>query len=467
MSENSKAKMLEEELSYRKKSYYETASAEEKKAIFDYARGYMAFLDAAKTEREAVEEGIRMAEKEGYTPYSFGEKLKAGNKRYYNNRGKNLFLIQKGSEPLDTDGIRILAAHVDAPRIDLKQNPLYESANMAFFKTHYYGGIRKYQWTAIPLALHGVVVKGDGSTVTIKIGEEESDPVFYITDLLPHLAQKQNMKTLGEAFTGEDMNILVGGMPYEGADASDKIKLNVLSILNEKYGITETDFLSAELSIVPALRARDVGFDRALIGAYGHDDRVCAYPEMTAMFEAKDAKHTILTILADKEEIGSEGNTGMQCRLLLDLIEDMAGADGVSSAAVRAHSFCLSADVAAAYDPNFGDVYEKNNASMLSCGATMTKFTGSRGKSGSNDASAEFVGYLRQLFENAGIPWQTSELGRVDLGGGGTVAKYIANLNIDTVDIGAGVISMHAPYEVVSKCDVYALHKAFLAFCRG
>ena len=467
MSEKSKAKELEEALSYGKKSYYEKANSEERSLIFDYAKGYMAFLDAAKTEREAVEEGIRMAEREGYTPYSFGEKLKAGDKRYYNNRGKNLFLIQKGSEPLDTDGIRILAAHVDSPRIDLKQNPLYESGNMAFFKTHYYGGIRKYQWTAIPLALHGVVLKADGTTVNIKIGEDESDPVFYITDLLPHLAQNQNTKPLGTAFTGEDMNILVGGMPYEDADVSDKIKLNVLAILNEKYGITESDFLSSELSIVPAFRARDIGFDRALIGAYGHDDRVCAYPEMTAMFEAKDTAHTILTILADKEEIGSEGNTGMRSRLLLDIIEDMAAADGVSGAAVRAHSFCLSADVAAAFDPNYGEVYEKSNASMLSCGATLTKFTGSRGKSGSSDASAEFVGYIRRIFEEAGVPWQTSELGKVDQGGGGTVAMYIANLNIDTVDVGAGVISMHAPYEVVSKCDVYALHKAFLAFCKG
>ena len=467
MSEKSKAKELEEALSYQKKSYYETANAEERAAIFDYAKGYMAFLDAAKTEREAVDEGIRMAEREGYTPYTFGEKLKAGDKRYYNNRGKNLFLIQKGSEPLDTDGIRILAAHVDAPRIDLKQNPLYESGNMAFFKTHYYGGIRKYQWTAIPLALHGVVLKRDGTTVNIKIGEDDSDPVFYITDLLPHLAQNQNTKPLGTAFTGEDLNILVGGMPYADADVSDKIKLNVLSVLNEKYGITEADFLSSELSIVPAFRARDIGFDRALIGAYGHDDRVCAYPEMTAIFAAKDSTHTILTILADKEEIGSEGNTGMRSRLLLDMIEDMAATDGVSGAAVRAHSFCLSADVAAAYDPNFSEVYEKNNASMLSCGATLTKFTGARGKSGSSDASAEFVGYIRRIFEDAGVPWQTSELGKVDQGGGGTVAMYIANLNIDTVDVGAGVISMHAPYEVVSKCDVYALHKAFLAFCNG
>lgn len=467
MSEKSKAQMLEEELVYKKKSYYETASAEEKNAIFAYAKGYMAFLDTAKTEREAVIEGVRMAESHGYTPYSFGEKLKAGDKRYYNNRGKNLFLIRKGSEPLDRDGIRILAAHVDAPRIDLKQNPLYENANMAYFKTHYYGGIRKYQWATIPLALHGVVLKNDGSAVTIKIGEDDTDPVFYISDLLPHLAQNQNSKPLGTAFTGEDLNILVGGMPLEDADVSDKVKLNVLAILNEKYGITERDFQTAELSLVPAFRARDIGFDRALIGAYGHDDRVCAYPEMTAMFEADDSTHTVLTILADKEEIGSEGNTGMKSRLLLDIIEDLAACDGVSGAAVRAHSLCLSADVSAAYDPNFGEVFEKSNSCALSCGAAMAKYTGARGKSGTSDASAEFVSYIRTLFDKAGVPWQTAELGKVDAGGGGTVAMYIANLNIDTVDIGAGVIAMHAPYEVVSKCDVYALHKAFYAFCKG
>ncbi|MBR6794741.1 MAG: aminopeptidase, partial [Clostridia bacterium] len=336
-----------------------------------------------------------------------------------------------------------------------------------FFKTHYYGGIRKYQWTAIPLALHGVIVKADGNIVEVSIGEDDADPVFYITDLLPHLAREQNTKPLGTAFTGESLNILVGGMPYEDADVADKIKLNVLAILNEKYGITELDFQSAELSLVPAFHARDIGFDRALIGAYGHDDRVCAYPEMTAMFASEGSAHTLLTILADKEEAGSDGPTGMQCRLLLDIIEDLAASDGVSGAAVRAHSYCLSADVSAAFDPNFAEVYEKSNACMLSCGACMAKYTGAGGKSGTNDASAEFVGYIRKIFEGAGVPWQTSELGKVDAGGGGTVAKYISNLNIETVDLGVGVLSMHAPYEVVSKCDVYAIHKAFAAFCKG
>ena len=467
MSEKSQAQLKEEELTYHKKSYFETATEAEKAQMFAYAKKYMEFLDSAKTEREAVAVGIRMAEERGYTPYHFGEKLKAGDKRYYNNRDKNLFLIQKGSLPLDEDGIRILAAHVDSPRIDLKQNPLYESDNMAFFKTHYYGGIRKYQWTAIPLALHGVVVKGDGTRVNIVIGEEESDPVFYINDLLPHLAQEQSAKPLSTAISGESLNILVGGMPYAADDISDKIKLNILNILNEKYGIRERDFQSAELSCVPAFHARDIGFDRALIGAYGHDDRVCAYPAMTALFDSAASAHTIVTVLADKEEIGSEGNTGMRCRLLLDILEDLAATDGVSGAAVRARSHCLSADVNAAYDPNFPEVFEKKNAGILSAGAVMSKFTGSRGKSSSSDASAEFVGFIRNMFARENIAWQTAELGKVDVGGGGTVAMYIANLNIDTVDLGVSVISMHATYEVVSKADLYALYRAFTAFCNA
>jgi len=465
MSEKTKGQMLNEELVYTKKSSYLTANDEEKSIVFSYAKEYMSFLNAAKTEREAVNEGIRLAEENGYTPYSFGETLFAGDRRYYNNRGKNLFLIQKGTLPLDKDGIRILAAHVDSPRIDLKQNPLYEDGNMAFLKTRYYGGIRKYQWTAIPLALHGVVIKKNGESVSVCIGESDTDPVFYINDLLPHLAQDQNTKPLGTAVSGESLNILVGGMPYPDAEVSEAVKLNVLSILNERYGISELDFQSAELCAVPAFKARDIGFDRALIGAYGHDDRVCAYPAMTAMMEAYNSEHTIVTILADKEETGSDGNTGMQCRLLLDIIEDLAECDGVSGAAVRAASKCLSADVNAAFDPNFAEVYEKKNAAMLSAGAVMSKYTGGRGKSSTSDASAEFVGYVRRIFEEEGIAWQTAELGKVDVGGGGTVAKYIANLNIDTVDIGVAVISMHAPFEVISKADLYSLHRAFVAFC--
>ena len=465
MSEKTQGQLLSDRLSYKKTSYYENANAEERAIIFAYAKEYMAFLNAAKTEREAVEEGVHLAEENGFTPFSFGERLVSGDRRYYNNRGKNLFLIQKGSLPLDRDGVRILAAHIDSPRIDLKQNPLYEDGNMAFFKTHYYGGIRKYQWTAIPLALHGVVVTRDGREVTVTIGEREEDPVFYINDLLPHLAQDQNTKPLGSAIAGESLNILVGGMPYPDSEVSDKIKLNVLALLNEKYGMTEADFQSAELSAVPAFKARDVGFDRALIGAYGHDDRVCAYPAMTAMMESEGSEHTIITILADKEETGSDGNTGMQCRLLMDIIEELAAQDEVSGAAVRAVSKCLSADVNAAFDPNYAEVYERKNAALLSAGAVMSKYTGGRGKSSTNDASAEFVGFIRKIFEEEGIVWQTAELGKVDVGGGGTVAKYISKLNIDTVDLGVAVISMHAPYEVVSKADLYSLHRAFVAFC--
>lgn len=455
-----------EELTYQKKSFYETADEDTMKAIFAYATSYAAFLDKAKTEREAVSEGVKMAEAAGYTPYTFGEKLEAGALRYYNNRGKNLFLIRKGTAPLDKDGIRILAAHIDSPRIDLKQNPLYEDSQMAFFKTHYYGGLRKYQWLAIPLAIHGSVVLESGEVVSICLGEEDSEPVFYINDLLPHLAREQATKPMASAVSGESLNILIGGIPCKSEDVSDKIKQHVLELLFEKYQIKERDFQSAELCVVPAFKARDVGFDRAFIGAYGHDDRVCAYPALTATIEDEDKTHTILTILADKEETGSEGNTGMQCRLLLDIIEDVAACDGVSGAAVRAASKCLSADVNAAFDPNFAEVFERKNAAIISCGAVMSKFTGSGGKSSTNDASAEFIGEIRRMFDKDGIVWQTAELGKVDIGGGGTVAKYIANLNIDTVDMGVPVISMHAPYEVISKADLYALYRAFAAFCR-
>ena len=337
---------------------------------------------------------------------------------------------------------------------------------MGFFKTHYYGGIRKYQWLATPLSLHGVVVKADGSVVDICVGEDDTDPIFYITDLLPHLAHKQGRAPIDEAIDGEKLNILVGSAPYE-EDGDRSIKLNVLRLLNEKYGITEEDFLSAELSLVPSAKASDVGFDRALIGAYGHDDRVCAYPALTALLEANDSIHTNLCILADKEETGSDGNSGMQCELMLDIINEIAANLGGNPALVRANSKCLSADVSAAYDPNFSDVYEKKNAAILSSGVVLTKFTGARGKSSTNDASAEFIGFLRSIFAKENVVWQTAELGKVDCGGGGTVAKYIAKHNIETVDLGVPVISMHAPYEVVSKTDVYTAHQAFLAFCKA
>ena len=380
---------------------------------------------------------------------------------YYNNRGKNIYLIRVGTDDVKKNGIRIVASHIDSPRLDFKQVPLYESDGIALAKTHYYGGIKKYQWTTIPLALHGAVVLGDGSKVEVKIGEDEGDPVFYISDLLPHLAQKQSTKTLAEAFTGEDLNIWLGNIPYTAAkeDGDKTVKENLLHILNEKYGIKEEDFLSAELSLVPAFKARDIGFDRALIGAYGHDDRVCSYPAYTALLDTETDGKTVMVVLADKEEIGSEGTTGMQCAIFTDLIDAIADSFGTTSAVIRAHSKCLSADVNAAYDPNFKDVNEPMNSTYVSCGAGLTKFTGARGKSGSNDASAEFMAEIRKIFNDEGVIWQTGELGKVDQGGGGTVAKYIAKMNIDTVDIGVAVVSMHAPYEVISKADVYEMYR--------
>ena len=464
--EKKNAQELLDKLSYKKKNVFEASSAEEIKAIYDYAKGYMQYLDDAKTEREATKVSIEMIEKHGFTEYKLGDKLSVGDKKYYNNNGKSLVAFTVGEENLEENGIRILASHIDSPRIDLKQVPLYEDAGMGFLKTHYYGGVKKYQWTAIPLALHGVMVKADGEVVEVKIGEDDTDPVFYINDLLPHLAQRQSQEPLGSAISGETLNILVGGLPYDCDDVSDKIKLTVLSMLNDKYGVTEEDFLSAELSLVPAFKARDIGFDRALIGAYGHDDRVCSYPALTALLDNADTKHTVMVVLADKEEIGSVGLTGMQSDVLVDIITLISASVGADPIVVRSHSKCLSADVNAAYDPNFSDVYEKRNSAMISCGTCLSKYTGSRGKSGTSDASAEFVGFVRRLFAEHGVIWQTAELGKVDAGGGGTVAMYIANHNIETVDLGVPVISMHAPYEVVSKADVYSTYKAFCAFVK-
>ncbi len=456
------------ELAYKRTNVYEVADEKLMKEIFHYAEGYKTFLDEGKTEREVCAYVVKEAEKQGYKPFEWGKKLQAGDKVYYNNRGKNIYLIRIGKGDVAKEGIRILASHIDSPRIDLKQVPLYESENIAFAKTHYYGGIRKYQWATIPLALHGVVALKDGSKLEVRIGEAESDPVFYISDLLPHLAAKQNAKPLGEAIEGEDLNIWLGNIPYVAAkeDKDKTVKENVLKILNEKYGMAEADFLSAELCLVPAFKAKDIGFDRALIGAYGHDDRVCSYPAYTALFDTQTEDKTIMVVLADKEEIGSEGTTGMQCAVFTDLIDEIARSFNTSSAAIRAKSKCLSADVNAGYDPNFAQVLEKQNATYVSHGAGVTKFTGARGKSGSSDADAEYIAYLRKLFDENGVVWQTGELGKVDVGGGGTVAKFIANMNIDTIDMGVAVISMHAPYEVVSKADVYETYLAFKAFIK-
>lgn len=460
--DKSAAELLKEKLSYQPQNGSKKLSLEEIAAADAYCEGYKMFLDNAKTEREAVTEAIAMAEKEGFVPFDPNAKLKAGDKVYLNNRGKALLLAVIGSRPI-TDGVTIAAAHIDSPRLDLKPNPLYEDSELAYFDTHYYGGIKKYQWTAIPMALHGVLIRQDGSTVTVSIGEDAGDPVFCVTDLLPHLGYDQMKRPAGEIVRGEDLNLLIGSRCFRQDDESESVKLNILNILFEKYGIVESDFLSAELEIVPAFHAADVGFDRSLVGAYGHDDRVCAYPAVTALLACGTPAYTAVTILADKEEIGSEGNTGMQSAFLRYFIDDLAAVFGAKGHQVLSKSICLSADVNAALDPIYPEVMVRSNAAQINYGVCITKYTGSRGKSGTSDASAEYMGKIRRLLDDADVLWQIGELGKVDAGGGGTVAMYIANLDVDTVDLGVPVLSMHAPFEIVSKIDVYMAHKAFLA----
>jgi len=453
-------------LTYKKRNVYAEADEEKLGKIFAYAEGYKAFMNAGKTERECVSYLVKKAEEAGFTPYVLGEKLNPGDKKYYNNRGKNVYFMRIGTKNPEKDGVRVMAAHIDSPRVDLKQNPLYEAAEQAMFKTHYYGGIKKYQWTAIPLSIHGKMILSDGSAKEVNIGEDEGDPVFYISDLLPHLAYKQIEKKLSEGIEGEELNIWAGSIPEKG-EKENAVKLHILKLLNEKYGMCEEDFLSADLCAVPAMKAKDVGFDRALIAAYGHDDRSCAYTAFTSVLEAKETDHTVIVALADKEEVGSDSVTGMTCQIMEDLIDAICASFNANPAAARANSMCLSADVSAAYDETFSNVFEKNNASLLSYGTTLMKFTGARGKSGSNDATVDLVGKVRKLFNDNGVYWQMAELGKVDIGGGGTVAKFIAKMNIDTVDIGVPVISMHAPYELISKADLYETAMAFNAFCRN
>ena len=451
---------MNKDILYSKKTVYEQLGKETTEAAFAYAEGYKSFLDAAKTEREAVKVSIEMLAAKGFKEYTLGDKVAAGDKLYYNNRGKNLFVFTIGSESI-ANGIRIVASHVDAPRIDLKQCPLYEDGGMAYFKTHYYGGVRKYQWVATPLALHGVVITKDGKTIDVCIGEDDSDPVFYISDLLPHLSADQNKLPLADGIKGEQLNVILGNIPEEDEKS---VKNAVMTLINDKYGVVEEDFFSSELCVVPAAKARDVGFDRSLIGSYGHDDRVCAYPSLTALLESEDSTHTLMCILADKEEIGSDGASGMQCDLMLDIIDAIAASFGVSPALVRANSKCLSADVCPGYDPNFAEVFEKRNSAFVGCGAVFTKYTGARGKSSTNDANPEFIAWLRAAMTENGVIWQAGELGKVDVGGGGTVAKFIAKHNIETIDLGVAIIAMHAPYELVAKVDVYETHKAIKAF---
>ncbi|CDB44134.1 m18 family aminopeptidase [Firmicutes bacterium CAG:240] len=453
---------IRDELFYKQKNGYDTMSTQQRIDMEDYCRGYMAFLNEARTEREAVKIAIEMAEDKGFVEYVDGMKLSPGDKVYCNNRSKALMLAVIGRKSLE-EGCVIAGAHVDSPRIDLKQNPLYESDELAYFKTHYYGGIKKYQWVTIPLELHGVVALKNGETIDVSIGHDPSDPQFVITDLLPHLGKEQMRKTMEEGITGEGLNILIGSIPYAD-EGSDRVKLAVMSILNDRYGIVEEDFLSAELTAVPAFEVREIGLDRSLIGGYGHDDRVCAYAELKAILELDEApEKTAVCILADKEETGSDGVSGMQSSAFECFVEELCAGQNVPLRRCFKNSFCLSADVTAAFDPNFPEVSEKRNDAKLNYGMGICKFTGARGKSGTSDASAEIVGYLRRIFADAGVVWQMSELGKVDQGGGGTIAKYMANRNIDTIDAGVPVMSMHAPFEVVAKFDCFMTYLGVLA----
>lgn len=468
--ERSKGQKLMDKLSYKSANAWEKIPDREN--IFSYCEDYKAFLDVGKTERECVKEIIKRAEKLGFEDMDkiISEKhtVTTGDKVYRNIRNKAVILAVVGKKPLE-DGTRMIGSHIDAPRIDIKQNPLYENTDMAFLKTHYYGGIKKYQWLAIPLALHGVIIKKNGETVDVCIGEDENDPVFTITDLLPHLAKDQMSKKLSEAFSAEAMNALVGSIPYDDKEVKDRVKLNILNLLNEKYDITEEDLLSSELELVPAFKAKDIGFDRSMIGAYGQDDRVCAYTSMTAIFDVQDPEYTSICVFTDKEEIGSVGNTGAESKILEDFLADLCylSTENYSDIILRRclnNSIMLSADVNAAVDPNFEGTHDKYNAAYLGKGLAILKFSGSRGKSGASDAHAELLAKIRKVFNDNDVTWHTSELGAVDKGGGGTIAMYIANLGVDVVDCGVPVLSMHAPFEITSKADVYSAYKGYKAF---
>ena len=456
-------KELKKKLFCNRKNAGITLSDEDIAKCDQFCEGYKDFLNQSKTEREAVKYAISTAERMGYVPFKKGMSLKAGDKVYYNNRGKAIVLAVIGKEDI-SKGVKICVAHIDSPRLDLKQNPIYEDSELALFKTHYYGGIKKYQWTAIPLSLHGVVVKKDGSKVEINIGEKDDEPVFCVTDLLIHLASEQMKQPLATGVKGENLNILIGSRPFKDDDESELVKLNILNILYEKYGIVEEDFISAELEAVPAFKAKDLGFDRSMIGSYGHDDRVCAYPALMACMDTVTPNKTSVVILTDKEEIGSDGNTGLNSSYMKFFIMDLADCFGANGRTVLSHSECLSADVNAGFDPTYPEVADRKNFAFLNYGVVVTKFTGSRGKSGTSDASAEFTGKVHNLLRDNGVVFQTGELGKVDAGGGGTVAMYVANLDVDTIDVGVPVLCMHAPFEVVAKIDVYMAYKAFMVF---
>ena len=461
MTKKNETETLKKELFYNQKNGYDCIDVKERLALEKYCEAYKAYLNDSRTEREAVRNAIAEAEEHGFVPFTPGMTLKPGMKLYRSNRGKSLLLAVVGEKPLDA-GCTIAAAHVDAPRLDLKPLPLYEDGELAYFKTHYYGGIKKYQWVTIPLELHGVVTLKSGETIDVVIGRAPDDPQLVITDLLIHLAADQMQKKASEVITGENLSLLIGSVPYDGED-KDRVKLAVMSLLNDRYGITEEDFLSAELEVVPGFEVRDVGLDRSLIGGYGHDDRVCAYAELKAMLDIATPALTAVCILADKEEIGSTGSTGMQSSAFECFMKDLCAAQGVELRRCLERSLCISADVCNAFDPLYPEVSEKRNNAKINYGVGVCKYTGARGKSGTNDADAETVGLLRKCFADAGVTWQMAELGKVDQGGGGTVAVYMARRNITTIDAGVPVLSMHAPFEVVAKFDCYMTYKAMKA----
>lgn len=434
------------------------------KAAQEFCEGYKAFLDNGKTEREVTAYSEKLLVEAGYKPFVPGEKLDAGAKVYTINRSKCVLAATIGTKSLE-EGFHLNIAHIDSPRLDLRPVPVFEKNGLGYLRTHYYGGVRKYQWPTIPLALHGVVYRADGTKVDICIGEKEDDPVFCITDLLPHLGAKQNAKPLGEGITAEDLNVLIASQPIADKDAEQRVKLNVLGMLNEAYGITERDFTRAEIEVVPAHKARDIGLDRAMIGAYGHDDRVDAYPALMAEIGVKAPVYTTVCVLTDKEETGSDGVTGLQSMYTFHFLQQLCQAQGADYISACKAAKCLSADVTAAFDPTFADAFEPDNGTYAGNGVAIYKYTGARGKSGTSDASAELVSYLTGLMDRNGVVWQIGEMGKLDLGGGGTVAKYVANQDIDTIDIGVPVLAMHSPFEVVSKEDVYMAYLTFKAFC--
>ena len=467
MEENNKGKLLREQLLNQKKNGWDKVDEATEHAIFDYCEGYKVYLDKGKTERTCVDYTVELIKAAGFVPLERGMELVPGMKVYRVNRGRGINLAVIGSAPLD-QGVSIVAAHIDSPRLDLKPTPLYEDSEIAFLKTHYYGGIRKYQWVTIPLELRGVVVLKDGSVVNVSVGGNPGDPQFTINDLLPHLGAEQSKKPLGEAIPAESLNLVVGSRPLKDDEGDGRVKLAVMQILNEKYGITEADFISAEIEAVPAFNATDIGFDRTLLGAYGHDDRVCAYAGLKAMLDLEGTPcRTAVCVLADKEEIGSEGVSGMQSAFFDTFMEDLCDSQNVPLRACYEKSFCLSSDVTAAFDPNFAEVYERNNSAFVNYGVGLSKYTGARGKGGCSDAGAEAVGYIRRLLDDRGVLWQMAELGKTDQGGGGTVACYMANRNIDTLDAGVPVLSMHAPFETVSKLDCYMTYAACRALYEG